>query len=86
MTAPDSPWRGTGATDPNAIGAAVLRTLALHMTGQLKETKVEFPPILITQDFLREKNIKNMDDLRAAEPKLNISDTSGAAWIPKVSF
>lgn len=86
MVAEGSPWRATGATDPNAIGAAVLRTLALHMTGELKETKVEFPPILITQDFLRDKKIKNMDDLRAAEPKLNIAETSSAPWMTSATF
>ncbi len=86
MTAPDSPWVATGATDPNAIGAAVLRTLFLDMAGQLKGKNVQFPPILITQDMLKSKNIKNMDDLRAAEPSLNIADVSGADWIPSVTF
>lgn len=86
MTAENSSWKATGATDPNAIGAAVVRTLALHMAGQLDTMKVEFPPILITQDFLREKNIANMEDLRAAEPALNIADVSSADWIPAVKF
>ncbi|MFD5601085.1 substrate-binding domain-containing protein [Leucobacter sp. NPDC058333] len=86
MTAKDSRWVATGATDPNAIGAAVMRTLALHMAGELSESTVDFPPILVTQDWLRENDIKNMDDLRAAEPELNISDVSGADWIPVVSF
>ncbi len=86
MRADGSQWVATGATDPNAIGAAVLRTLFLHMTNELKTTTVDFPPILVTQDFLREKNIQNMDDLRAAEPSLNISDVSSADWIPVVTF
>lgn len=86
MTNPDSPWVATGATDPNAIGAAVLRTLALHMAGELDGLNVEFPPILVTQDFLRSEGIKNMDDLRAAEPALNIGDVSSADWIPAVTF
>lgn len=86
MAADGSPWVATGATDPNAIGAAVFRTLALHMAGELDEMKVEFPPILVTQDFLRENNIRNMDDLRAAEPALNISGVSSADWIPVVTF
>lgn len=47
---------------------------------------VEFPPILVTQEMLRSKNIKNMDDLRANEPSLNISDTVSADWIPAVKF
>ena len=86
MTNPDSPWVATGATDPNAIGAAVVRTLALHMAGELDGLNVEFPPILVTQDFLRSEGIKNMDDLRAAEPALNIADVSSADWIPNVTF
>jgi simple sugar transport system substrate-binding protein len=86
MIADGSPWVATGATDPNAIGAVVVRTLALHMAGELDEMKVEFPPILITQDFLRENDIRNMEDLRAKEPALNIADVSSAPWIPSVTF
>lgn len=86
MAAEGSQWVATGATDPNAIGAAVLRTLFLHMAGELDVMTVDFPPILVTQDFLRENDIKNMDDLRAAEPALNIADVSSADWIPAVTF
>lgn len=86
MSAEGSRWKATGATDPNAIGAAVIRTLALKMAGELDGMTVDFPPILVTADFLRENEIKNMDDLRAAEPALNISDVSGADWIPGVQF
>lgn len=87
MIADGSPWIATGATDPNAIGAAVLRTLALHMAGTVGGgSKVDFPPILVTAENLKAKKIKNMDDLRAAEPSLNIADVSGADWIPSVKF
>lgn len=86
MIAEGSPWKATGATDPNAIGAAVVRTLALDLAGQLTVKNVEFPPILVTQDMLRSKNIKNMDDLRKAEPSLNISEVSSSKWMPKVTF
>lgn len=86
MRAEGSRWVATGATDPNAIGAAVMRTLALHMAGELSGTTVDFPPILVTQEMLRDKDIKNMEDLRKAEPSLNISDVSGADWIPSVTF
>ncbi|WP_125098701.1 substrate-binding domain-containing protein [Leucobacter chromiireducens] len=86
MTAEGSRWVATGATDPNAIGAAVMRTLALKMAGELTTDTVDFPPILVTQKMLRENDIKNMDDLRAAEPSLNISEVSSADWIPVVSF
>lgn len=86
MTAEGSPWVATGATDPNAIGAAVTRVLILDLAGQLTTKNVEFPPILVTQEMLRSKNIKNMGDLRAAEPSLNISDVQSAPWIPAIKF
>jgi simple sugar transport system substrate-binding protein len=41
---------------------------------------------LITQAFLVENAITNMDELRAALPELNLSTTMGADWIPAVSF
>lgn len=86
MIGEDSAWVATGATDPNAIGAAVTRTLLLQMAGELETLNVEFPPVLVTQEFLREEGISNMDDLRAAMPELNISDVSSADWIPSVTF
>lgn len=86
MVAEGSPWKATGATDPNAIGAAVTRTLALDLAGQLDEKSIDFPPILVTAETLRSKNIKNMDELRENEPALNISDESSAPWIPVVAF
>ncbi|MGJ3508701.1 substrate-binding domain-containing protein [Enemella sp. A6] len=87
MVAEDSPWMATGATDPNAIGAAVTRTLALDIAGEMEEgDTVDFPPILVTQEDLRSENIKNMDDLRKAKPELNISEVSSADWIPSVQF
>ncbi|MDO5672610.1 MAG: substrate-binding domain-containing protein [Actinomycetaceae bacterium] len=82
-----STWVATGATDPNAIGAAVTRTLLKDIAGEQKEGDlVEFPPILVTQDNMRAKGIKNMDELRKAEPSLNISDVSSSPWIPAVEF
>jgi simple sugar transport system substrate-binding protein len=87
MKAPGSRWVATGATDPNAIGAAVFRTLALHMAGTIEQGDlVKFPPVLVTQQMLRDKKIDNMNDLRKAEPTLNISKTSSADWIPAVTF
>lgn len=86
MRAEGSRWVATGATDPNAIGAAVLRTLALSMAGELDAQLVEFPPVLVTQEMLREDDIKNMEDLRAAVSELNLSQVSTADWMSVVSF
>lgn len=87
MRAEGSRWVATGATDPNAIGAAVTRTLFLHMAGEIEAGAQEsFEPILVTQQFLRDEDIQNMDDLRAAAPELNLSGVSSADWLPTVEF
>ena len=86
MTKKDSPWKATATTDPRAVGAAVTRTLALQMAGQLGSKEVVFPGTLVTQAFLLENQIKNMDDLRAKLPKLDLAKVSTASWIRSGSF
>ena len=86
MTADGSPWMATATTDPNAIGAAVVRVMALEVAGQNPDRSVDFPGVLVTQDFLVSNEIKNMVDLRAELPELNLTDIKSADWIPAVSF
>jgi simple sugar transport system substrate-binding protein len=86
MTKPNSPWKATAATDPNAIGAAVIRVMALEIAGQQGPRTVDFPGVLITQQFLVDNGIKNMDDLRAKMPELNLTSVVTADWIPALSF
>ena len=86
MTKKDSPWKATGTADPRAVGAAVTRTLALQVAGQLGSKEVVFPGALVTRSFLLENRIKNMDDLRARMPALNLANVSSAAWLPPVPF
>jgi simple sugar transport system substrate-binding protein len=86
MTKKDSPWKATATTDPRAVGAATTRTLALELAGQLGKKKVLFPGALVTQAFLLENRIKNMDDLRAKLPALNLANVSSASWLRSVSF
>jgi len=85
MTADGSPWVATSATDPSAVGAGVVRALALKLAGQLTETSVQFPAITITRDFLLEKGITNVAQLREAEPSLLLNDTVVADWLPAIS-
>lgn len=86
MTADGSPWKATATTDPNAIGAAVMRTMALELAGQQSSRSVDFPGVLVTQQFLLDNGIANMEALRAAMPELNLADVQAADWIPSVSF
>jgi simple sugar transport system substrate-binding protein len=86
MTKKDSPWKATATTDPSAIGAAVTRTLALQLAGQLSSKQVVFPGVLVTQSFLLKEQIKNMGDLRAKLPDLNLAKIASAAWIKSATF
>lgn len=86
MTSDGSPWKATATTDPNAIGAAVVRTMALEVTKTLNKTEVVFPGVLVTQKFLLDNKVKNLDDLRKVLPDLNLSAVSTADWIPTISF
>ena len=70
MTAENSPWKATATTDPNAIGAAVVRTMALELAGQQGPRLVDFPGVLVTQQFLLDNTITNMVDLRATHAGL----------------
>jgi len=85
MTAEGSPWVATSATDPAAVGAAVVRTLALSLAGESDETEVTFPAVTITQEFLRDGGITNVAELREAEPGLLLDDEQTADWLPAVS-
>ncbi len=86
MTAEGSPWKATATTDPNAIGAAVMRTMILELAGQQVDRSVDFPGVLVTQAFLLDNGITNMVDLRAAMPELNLTEVQSADWIPAVEF
>jgi simple sugar transport system substrate-binding protein len=85
ITAEGSPWVATAATDPYAVGAAVVRVAALQVAGQLGKDSVQFPAAAITQADLRAKNVTNMDTLRAAFPQLSLSDQVTAPWLPAVT-
>ncbi|GAA0998262.1 substrate-binding domain-containing protein [Subtercola frigoramans] len=85
ITADGSPWVATSATDPAAVGAGVIRTLALSLAGQLKDTSEQFPAVTITQQFLADNAVTNVTQLRVAEPKLKLDTTVVADWLPAVS-
>jgi len=86
MTKENSPWKATATTDPSAVGAAVTRTLALQLAGQLGKRDVKFPGVLVTQSYLLENQIKNMGDLRAKLPELNLAKIASAPWILPITF
>jgi simple sugar transport system substrate-binding protein len=70
ITAANSPWVATAATDPANVGAVTVRAAYLKATGGSVDAAIEVPPALITQDVLREKQIATVPDLVKAFPDL----------------
>jgi simple sugar transport system substrate-binding protein len=55
--------------------------MALKLAGQLEGTDFQFPAALITQQFLKDNGITNMDALRVAMPDLAEASQMVADWI-----
>ena len=53
---------------------------------QLGSKQVVFPGVLVTQSYLVKEQIKNMADLRAKLPDLNLTNVASAPWIQSVTF
>ena len=69
MTKPDSPWVATIATDPANVGRVAVRAAALKLNGDPIDREVLITPSIITQDFLRENDIKTLEQLRDKLPR-----------------
>ncbi len=64
-----SPWKATAATNPASIGAVSVRAIAMKLAGEEVPHDILIPPYLFTQQMLRDKNVKNMKDLREQFPE-----------------
>ena len=99
MTKPDSPWKATAGVDPRSVGAALIRMVAISASGnELSEGPadiicntlfnqtciIEIPVTLVTQEFLMENDVKNMDELVSYKPELALPDFMQACWIDSI--
>lgn len=82
MREPGSAWVATVATNPAVVGEVSVRSLALLLAGENPGASVIVPPTLITQDFLNEMDIKNMQDLGVNMPQFRHADVAMADWMP----
>jgi simple sugar transport system substrate-binding protein len=82
MREPGSPWKATVATNPAVVGEVSVRALAMMLTGENPGAQVIVPPTLITQAFLNENDIRNMEDLSAAMPQFSHADVAMTDWMP----
>ncbi|ABG31950.1 LacI family transcriptional regulator [Roseobacter denitrificans] len=82
MREPDSAWKATVATNPAVVGEVSVRALALMLVGEDPGASVIVPPTLITQAFLNDNNIRNMEDLGVKMPQFQHADVAMADWMP----
>lgn len=82
MREPGSAWVATVATNPAVVGEVSVRALALLLAGENPGASVVVPPTLITQNFLNEQDIRNMEDLGARMPQFQHADVAMADWMP----
>lgn len=79
MTEPGSPWHATIGTDPFSTGRVAVRAAAALIAGESIPKYLLVAPEMVTQQFLLDNGITNMDELVAALPALGESDL---AWFP----
>lgn len=82
MREPGSAWAATVATNPAVVGEVSVRALAMLLAGEDPGHNVIVPPTLITQSFLNDNDIKNMDDLSAKMPQFAHADVAVPDWMP----
>ena len=82
MREPGSAWVATVATNPAVVGEVCVRSLAIMLTGGNPGSSVIVPPTLITQSFLNQQNIKNMEDLGQKMPQFQHADVAMTDWMP----
>lgn len=99
MTEPDSPWKATAGVDPRSVGAALVRMVAISASGNelndgasnvicntlFNQTcTIEIPVTLVTQEFLIENDVTNMDELVSYKPELSLPNFMQACWIDSI--
>ena len=82
MAKKNSPWAGTAATNPAAIGAVSIRAAALRIAGQDVPHDITIPPMLFTRKMIIDSGVRNMKQLRAKFPKFNHVERAMAPWMP----
>lgn len=82
MRGSGSAWKATVATNPAVVGEVSVRALAMMLAGEDPGAQVIVPPTLITQDFLNENDISNMEDLSAQLPQFAHADVAMTDWMP----
>lgn len=78
ITAENSPWVATAATDPANVGAVTIRVAYLLATGGDVDSVIEISPTLITREALLEAGVTTILELTEAFPELSTPDVAPA--------
>jgi simple sugar transport system substrate-binding protein len=84
MTAENSPWEATIATDPYSTARVAVRTAAARIALEQVPKYLLIEPTLITRDVLVENNVTNINELIEVLPSLGESDLSWYPWIETI--
>jgi len=93
MTEPaNSPWKATAGVDPRAIGASLIRMVSIasassgydELYDDYLGDDIEIPVTLVTQKFLEENKVTNMDELLLFDPELALPGFMQACWIDPI--
>lgn len=76
ITAENSPWVATAATDPANVGAVTIRAAYLAATGGDLDSPIEIPPTILTRDALVEAGVTTIQELTEAFPELQTPDVA----------
>ncbi len=81
MTGENSPWVVTATTDMKNFGHVSLRVAAGEIVDSYDGNNLEIPPLVITQDDLRERGVQNVEQLGEAFPELSTPGLALAPWM-----
>ncbi|MEM6461082.1 MAG: substrate-binding domain-containing protein [Pseudomonadota bacterium] len=81
MTAENSPWVATSTTDMQNFGRVSLRVTAGETTDSYEGNDLLIPPLVITQEELREKGVQNVEELADNFPGLATPGLAVAPWM-----
>lgn len=81
MREPGSAWVATVATNPAVVGEVSVRALAMLLAGENPGAQVIVPPTLITQSFLNDSDVANMEQLGEKMPSFRHADVAMTGWM-----
>jgi simple sugar transport system substrate-binding protein len=81
----NSTWKATAGGNPMYMGASLTRMVAKSAAKELMEKELIIPSTLITQAFLLENNVTNLNNLDDKLPAMRLLDFVTSCWIESLN-